>query len=95
MYNNRDLPDAVQRHVASFTADAGRRMRRGSAFLGRESSVAADAGECVRGICATSESPASKSCTLFADVGARFVAPVKRQSCVAQFASLGRRFDCC
>jgi len=83
MYKHRDLPDAVQRHVASFTADAGRRVRRGSAFLGRESSVAADAGECVRGICATSESPASRSCTLFADVGARLVARETTELCRA------------
>ena len=83
MYKHRDLPDAVQRHVASFAGEASKRVRRGSAFLGRESSVAADAGECVCGICATSESPASKSCTIFADVGARLVARETTELCRA------------
>ena len=78
----RDLPDAVQRHVASFSADAGRRVRRGDAFLGRDSLVSGEVRDCVCGICATSESPVSRSCTLF-DADARLVTRETTELCRA------------
>ena len=61
----RILPYGVQRRIATFGVESGMQARRGDVLFGRDRrAIADDMGHCMRGICATSDSPPSTTCTL-------------------------------
>ena len=73
-----DLPEEVQRSVASYTVEGSRPVRKGDKLFGRDRRIAEN---CLCGLCVASEAQAS-TCTLFGDGGARVVQRTKSEVCV-------------
>ena len=70
------VPYNVQRHMATYTAEASEKARSGQRFLGKQRDISEQQNRCLCGICARTRNTPREQCTLFRDGD---VALVQRQ----------------
>ena len=77
-----DLDSALQRHIGSYTYEAGiNDARRGDHFLGSGRSIRNEMRKCVCGLCVSTDGASQSRCTMFTEGGMRLVERRQTELC--------------